>query len=124
MGISNYIPAGKAAGATPCGRRSGDPLTEGCSPHAGTDVTSPTAAMRSTAKINHGRQSGGTLLNIKLSPGTLEAQSDLNKLAGLIRGYFELDAFHVQFNVFDKQTLLATQRAPDEYQQLPVRVAG
>jgi choline trimethylamine-lyase len=124
MGISNYIPAGKAVGATPCGRRSGDPLTEGCSPHAGTDVTSPTAAMRSTAKINHGRQSGGTLLNIKLSPDTLKTRSDLNKLAGLIRGYFELDAFHVQFNVFDKETMLAAQQTPEKYKHLLVRVAG
>lgn len=124
MGISNYIPAGKAVGATPCGRRSGDPLTEGCSPHAGTDVTSPTAAMRSTAKINHGRHAGGTLLNIKLSPDALKTQSDLNTLAALIRGYFELDAFHVQFNVFDKETLLAAQESPAEYRHLLVRVAG
>jgi choline trimethylamine-lyase len=124
MGISNYIPAGKAVGATPCGRRSGDPLTEGCSPHAGTDVTSPTAAMRSTAKIDHGRHSGGTLLNIKLSPDTLKTRQDLGKLAGLIRGYFELDAFHVQFNVFDRRTLLAAQKSPERYRHLLVRVAG
>ena len=124
MGISNYIPAGKAVGATPCGRLAGDPLTEGSSPHAGTDVTSPTAAMRSTAKINHGRHSGGTLLNIKIAPDCLKTQADLNKLAGLIRGYFELDAFHVQFNVFDKQTLLAAQQKPDDYKNLLVRVAG
>jgi formate C-acetyltransferase len=68
MGISNYIPAGAVVGATPDGRLAGTPLTEGCSPHAGTDVTSPTAAMRSVAKINHESHSGGTLLNIKLSP--------------------------------------------------------
>ena len=46
MGISNYIPAGQVIGATPCGRLSGAPLTEGVSPHAGTDLTSPTAALR------------------------------------------------------------------------------
>ena len=124
MGISNYIPAGKVIGATPCGRRASEPLTEGCSPHAGTDVTSPTAAMRSTAKINHGRHTGGTLLNIKLSPDTLKTRSDLNKLAGLIRGYFELDAFHVQFNVFDKEVLLDAQVHPESHQDLLVRVAG
>lgn len=124
MGISNYIPAGKVIGATPCGRRAAEPLTEGCSPHAGTDVTSPTSAMRSTAKINHDRHSGGTLLNIKLSPDSLKTRGDLNKLAGLIRGYFELDAFHVQFNVFDRDTLLAAQERPDDFRQLLVRVAG
>jgi choline trimethylamine-lyase len=124
MGISNYIPAGKAVGATPCGRRAGDPLTEGCSPHAGTDTTSPTAAMRSTAKIHHGRHAGGTLLNVKLSPQTLADDRDLAKLGALIRGYFELDAFHVQFNVFDRETLLAAQRRPADYRHLLVRVAG
>ena len=124
MGISNYIPAGKAVGATPCGRLSGDQLTEGCSAHAGTDVTSPTAVMKSTAKINHGRHSGGTLLNIKLSPNTLSTGSDINKLVGLIKGYFDLDAFHVQFNVFDKETLLEAQESPDKHRNLLVRVAG
>ena len=124
MGISNYIPAGKAVGATPCGRLAGDPLTEGCSPHAGTDVTSPTAAMRSTAKIHHGRHAGGTLLNIKLSPQPLANDRDLAKLAALIRGYFELDAFHVQFNVFDRDTLLAAQCSPADHRHLLVRVAG
>ncbi|MCG8633885.1 MAG: hypothetical protein MI863_08660 [Desulfobacterales bacterium] len=124
MGISNYIPAGRVIGATPCGRKATEQLTEGCSPHAGTDVTSPTAAMKSTARINHDRHSGGTLLNIKLSPESLRTRGDLNKLAGLIRGYFELDAFHVQFNVFDRKTLLAAQETPEDYRNLLVRVAG
>ncbi len=124
MGISNYIPAGKAVGATPCGRKSEDPLTEGCSPHAGTDLTSPTAVMKSTAKINHNRHAGGTLLNIKFSPDALKTRDDLVKLSYLIRGYLELDAFHVQFNVFDKETLLEAQKVPDDYRHLLVRVAG
>ena len=124
MGISNYIPAGKAVGATPDGRKAGDPLTEGCSPHAGTDVTSPTATMRSTAKINHSRHSGGTLLNIKLSPQALKSKRDLNNLAGLVRAYFELDAFHVQFNVVSRDTLLDAQIHPENYKNLLIRVAG
>ena len=124
MGISNYIPTGKAVGATPDGRKAMEPLTEGCSPHAGTDVTSPTAAMRSTAKINHNRHAGGTLLNIKLSPAALKTRRDLNLLAALIRGYFELDAFHVQFNVIDRETLLEAREHPEKHQNLLIRVAG
>jgi choline trimethylamine-lyase len=124
MGISNYIPAGKAVGATPCGRKSQDPLTEGCSPHAGTDQISPTAVMKSIAKIDHSRHSGGTLLNIKLSPDTLKTRNDVLKLTHLIRGYLELDAFHIQFNVFDKNTLFKAQKAPHDYKHLLIRVAG
>jgi Pyruvate-formate lyase len=35
MGISNYLPTGKVIGATPCGRRSKEPLSEGVSPFCG-----------------------------------------------------------------------------------------
>jgi formate C-acetyltransferase len=124
MGISNYIPAGAAVGATPDGRLAGTPLTEGCSPHTGTDVTSPTAAMKSVAKINHESHAGGTLLNIKLSPDALKTDKDLRNLAAMIRGYFELGAFHVQFNVISPKTLRDAQQRPEDYQDLLVRVAG
>jgi formate C-acetyltransferase len=124
MGISNYIPAGAVVGATPDGRRAWSPLTEGCAAHAGTDLTSPTALMRSAAKLDHEAHSGGTLLNLKLSPDALKTDRDLANLAALIRGYFELGAFHVQFNVISPETLRAAQRCPEEHQDLLVRVAG
>jgi len=124
MGISNYLPAGAVVGATPDGRRAGTPLTEGCSAHAGTDRTSPTALMRSVARINHEDHSGGTLLNLKLAPDALGTPRDLANLAALIRGYFELGGFHVQFNVVSADTLRAAQERPEEHQDLLVRVAG
>jgi len=124
MGISNYIPAGSVIGASPDGRKAQSPLTEGVSPHAGTDLSSPTAAMRSASKINHDVHSGGTLLNIKLSPELLKTESNLKNLAALIRGYFSLGAFHVQFNVISPETLRAAQERPEDYRDLLVRVAG
>jgi choline trimethylamine-lyase len=124
MGISNYIPAGSVVGATPDGRRARSPLTEGCSAHAGTDATSPTAVMKSAAKINHESHSGGTLLNLKFSPGALKTDRDIANLAAMIRAYFELGAFHIQFNVIAKETLQAAQENPEEHQDLLVRVAG
>ncbi|MFZ5633850.1 MAG: glycyl radical protein [Bacillota bacterium] len=124
MGISNYIPTGMVLGATPDGRLAGTPLTEGCSPHAGTDMTSPTAAMKSVAKINHESHSGGTLLNIKFSPQALETGRSLHNLASLIRSYFEMGAFHVQFNVISPEVLRDAQAHPKNHQDLLVRVAG
>lgn len=124
MGISNYIPAGAVIGATPDGRKSGSPLTEGVSPHAGTDLTSPTAAMRSAAKINHDMHTGGTLLNVKFSPALLESERNLKNLASLIRAYFALGAFHVQFNVISTEILREAQADPEKYKDLLVRVAG
>ena len=124
MGISNYIPAGSVIGATPDGRKSQTPLTEGVSPHAGTDLTSPTAAMRSVAKINHDIHSGGTLMNVKLAPELLQSERNLKNLAALIRAYFALGAFHVQFNVISTETLRKAQENPEDYRDMLVRVAG
>lgn len=124
MGISNYIPAGSVVGATPEGRKAGTPLTEGVSAHAGSDVTSPTAALRSAAKINHDIHSGGTLVNIKLAPELLKTDRGLANLGALIKGYFALGAFHVQFNVISKEILQQAQAKPEEYKDLLVRVAG
>ena len=124
MGISNYIPAGSVIGATPDGRLAQSPLTEGVSPHAGTDLTSPTAAMRSVAKINHDVHSGGTLLNIKFAPELLASDRSLRNLASIIRAYFALGAFHVQFNVISTETLRKAQEHPEDYRDLLVRVAG
>lgn len=124
MGISNYIPAGSVIGATPDGRKAKSPLTEGISPHAGTDLTSPTAAMRSAAKINHDIHSGGTLLNLKFAPELLKSERNLKNLAALIRSYFALGAFHVQFNVISAETLRKAQERPEDYRDLLVRVAG
>lgn len=124
MGISNYIPAGSVIGATPDGRRAKSPLTEGVSPHAGTDTTSPTAAMRSVAKINHDIHSGGTLMNVKFAPELLKSERSLKNLAAIIRAYFALGAFHVQFNVLSAETLRKAQERPEDYRDMLVRVAG
>ena len=111
-------------GATPDGRLSGSPLTEGVSAHAGTDVESPTAALKSAAKINHDIHTGGTLVNIKLAPEMLETDRGIANLAALIRAYFSLGAFHVQFNVISKETLVEAQEKPEDHTGLLVRVAG
>jgi formate C-acetyltransferase len=124
MGISNYIPAGSVIGATPDGRKAKSPLTEGVSPHAGTDLTSPTAAMRSVAKINHDIHSGGTLMNVKFTLELLKSERNLRNLAAIIRAYFALGAFHVQFNVISTEILKKAQKQPEEYKDLLVRVAG
>jgi formate C-acetyltransferase len=42
----------------------------------------------------------------------------------MIRGYFELGAFHVQFNVISPETLRDAQAHPEQYADLLVRVAG
>ncbi|WP_343089794.1 pyruvate formate lyase family protein, partial [Clostridioides difficile] len=124
MGISNYVPTGKIVGATPCGRKATKPLTEGVSPFVGTDTTSPLAAMKSASKINHDVHTGGTLLNLRLNQDLVETERGLRNLTSMVKSYFALGGFHVQFNTISNDTLLKAQENPEEYKDLLVRVAG
>ena len=118
-----HIYFGKVVGATPDGRKAGEPLSEGVSPVQGADRKGPTAVIKSAAKIDHAR-TGGTLLNQKFTPQILADQEGLAKLAHLIRTYFKLDGHHIQFNVVDSDTLRDAQKHPEKYRDLIVRVAG
>ena len=124
MGISNYIPTGRVVGATPCGRKAYEPLTEGVSPFAGTDVESPLAAMRSSAKVNHDVHTGGTLLNLRLNGDLVATDRGKRNLGAMIRAYFSLGAFHVQFNTVSTEVMRKAQADPENHKDLLIRVAG
>lgn len=124
MGISNYLPTGKVVGATPCGRKARAPLSEGVSPVAGTDTSTPLAAMRSAAKLNQDIHSGGTLLNLRLTEELVQTKRGQSNLGAMIQGFFALGAFHVQFNTVSTETLRKAQENPQDYKDLLVRVAG
>ena len=124
MGISNYIPMGRVLGATPDGRKNGEPSSEGVSPFVGTDTSTPLAAMRSTAKLNQEVHSGGTLLNLRLNPELVATKRGQANLGAMIQTLFSLGAFHVQFNCISSETLRDAQAHPENYKDLLVRVAG
>ena len=118
-----HIYFGEVIGATANGRRAHKPVSEGISPEKFADTHGPTAVIKSCAKMDH-CSTGGTLLNQKFTPSALAGDTGLENLASLIRTYFAMDGHHIQFNVFDKQTLLEAQKHPDDYKDLIVRVAG
>ena len=124
MGISNYLPTGKVIGATPCGRKAKEPLSEGVSPFAGSDTSSPLAAMRSAAKLNQDVHSGGTLLNLRLNEDLVSTKRGRSNLGAMIQTFFSLGAFHVQFNTISTETLRKAQKNPENYKDLLIRVAG
>ncbi len=118
-----HIYFGSMTGATPNGRLEGKPLTDGISPEKGADVNGPTAVIRSASKMDH-EHTGGTLLNQKFTPSSINGERGLDNVSALVRAYFRMGGHHIQFNVIEKQTLLDAQKNPDEYKDLIVRVAG
>ena len=122
--VSAHVPYGMICGATPDGRKAGAPLSEGCSPAQGADVSGPTATVKSVANLEHINLAQGTIFNMRMHPGGLETRAGMRKWAQLVRTYFDLGGWEVQFNVVDADTLRAAQESPEEYRDLVVRVVG
>jgi formate C-acetyltransferase len=89
----------------------------------GSDRLGPTAVLRSAAKMDHSL-TGGTLLNMKLTPALIEGKEGIEDISRLVRGYFRLGGHHLQFNVVKADTLRAAKSDPEEWRDLIVRVAG
>ncbi len=122
--VSANVPLGAQTGATPDGRLAFTPVADGVSPSAGKDVSGPTAAANSVAKLDHYIASNGTLYNMKFHPTALAGVSGLQNFVSLVRGYFDQKGAHMQFNVVSRETLRDAQKHPEKYKSLVVRVAG
>ena len=118
-----HVYFGKMLGASANGRLAGLPISDGTSPSHGADRKGPTAVIKSLAKMDQAK-SGGTLLNQRFLPSVVKDQEGIEKLCHLIRTYFNLGGHHIQFNIVDSQILRQAQKAPDDYRDLLVRVAG
>jgi formate C-acetyltransferase len=118
-----HVYFGRVTGATPDGRQAGLPVSEGVSPVQGADRKGIAAAFGSVAKIDWD-QTGGALLNQKLSPDLLIGDEEIKKMAHLIRTFFIMGGHHVQFNVVSAELLREAQARPQDFQDLMVRVAG
>lgn len=99
------------------------PISDGASPAQGADRKGPTAVTKSLSKIDIA-ETGGSLLNQRFLPQTLEGEKGIDSLASLIKTYFRMGGHHIQFNVVDTATLREAQKRPEDYRSLLVRVAG
>lgn len=124
--VTIHIPSGMVVGATPDGRKAGDYLSEGCSASHGADQNGPTGILLSNKAVkNEGyKERAARLLNIKLSPASMAGEEGTKKLMALIRAWCDLRLWHVQFNIVNKETLIAAKNDPEHYKDLIVRVAG
>lgn len=124
--FTSHVPFGKVVSATPNGRFSNTPLSDGSSASQGADINGPTSILLSnykTKNFNH-NEHAGRLLNIKLSPACVQGEEGTKKLVDFIKAWRDLKLWHVQFNVINTETLKEAQKHPENYRNLLVRIAG
>lgn len=118
------ISHGEVTGATPDGRKAGEPFSDNSSPVMGRDTSGPTATVKSVGAINQTAFHDGALFNLRFDPRGIQGEKGLEIVEGVIKTYFDHGGEHIQINVVDNETLKDAQKNPEKYRGLMVRVAG
>lgn len=111
-------------GASPDGRKAGEPLADGISPVQQMDKNGPTSTLKSVSIIDQKKFSNGTLLNMKFHPTALSNESGKAKLVALMKTYFDLGGMEIQLNIVSGKVLREAQKNPEEHRDLVIRIAG
>ena len=116
---------GRFTGALPSGRKGKTSLCDGSvSAQPGTDKNGPTSLIRSAAGAIDTVKYSSNHFNMKFLPSALKGVEGANKFLSMIKTYFDLGGYHVQFNCVTGETLKKAQLDPEQYRRLVVRVAG
>lgn len=122
--VTGNIAFGKSIGATPDGRRKGEPVNNGISPANGSEKHGATAACNSVIKLPSIWFQKGAIFNMRLAKSALSSAAQKQKILDMIKVLFRNYGQQIQFNVVDSDTYKKAMAEPDKYRDLMVRVSG
>jgi formate C-acetyltransferase len=115
---------GQGLGATPDGRRAGEPVAYSLSAQQGRDQEGVTAFLRSLSKLPHARAAGASAAILDVEPKMVEGNAGLERLADILETAVGMGVGQLQVNVTTAERLRKAQADPERFGNIPVRVAG
>ncbi|QUI22565.1 pyruvate formate-lyase [Vallitalea pronyensis] len=122
--VTGNIAFGKCIGATPDGRKSGDPVNNGISPANGSEKNGATAACNSVAKLPSIWFQKGAIFNMRLTSSALATQENRKRIIDMVKVLFHNYGQQIQFNVVNGDIYKEAMKHPEKYNDLMVRVSG
>ncbi len=119
---SMFIALGDHTGATPDGRKAGQPLSRGVSPSEFLTGITPAEMLRSSANFDYTEFTDSFALEMTLPK--LPAENGMAILTAIVERFLDGGGSSLQFNILDTAELIEAQKNPDAHRDILVRVCG
>jgi formate C-acetyltransferase len=121
---ASTLSMGKKLGATPNGRRAGEPISFGSNPDPGFRKDGALTALAEAVAAVQPAWGNPAPLQIEVDPGFSKDEGGIEKICTLMETHFELGGTEININILDKERVLAAHKDPSKYPDLVVRVTG
>lgn len=111
-------------GASPDGRRRGEPLGTNFSPSLFAGIKGPLSVIQSFTKPRLGKALNGGPLTLEFASSMFEGEDSIKKVAALVKAYIDMGGHQLQLNAVNTERMKDAQLHPENHRQLIVRIWG
>ena len=119
-----YLWHANEIGASPDGRRKGEPFGTNFSASLFAKINGPFSVIKSFTKADFTDNINGGPLTLEFASSMFRDEESVKKVAALVKAYIDLGGHQLQLNAVNTELLKDAQEHPENHRQLVVRIWG